>query len=221
MSDPVPTLPSEASPPPLATDLWLIRHAEVEPRYQRVFGGTIDMEISPFGREQALTLAHYLKAKRFSAVYASPMRRVQQTLAPLLSQGLPTPQVVPDFREVNFGDWTGLTWDEVQVRYGLSAFSWLDQLNCGGIPNCETVLALRRRIEPALQRILNGHAGHRIAIVCHGGVIRIMLALLLDLPAPKLGSFEIEYTSITRLSCEPGRTRLELLNFTPWRDLGR
>ena len=219
MSDPVPTLPSEAQPPPLATDLWLIRHAEVEPKYQRVFGGTIDMEISSFGREQAITLARYLEGKQFSAVYASPMRRVQQTLAPFLGNALPCPRIIPEFREVDFGGWTGLSWDEVRVRFGISAFSWLDQLDCGGIPNCETVSMLRRRVEPPLRSILSEHAGDRIAIFCHGGVIRIMLSLLLEVPAPQLASFEIEYTSITQVSCEPGRTRLELLNFTPWRDL--
>ena len=64
------------------TTLSLIRHAEVEVSFQGVFGGCIDMDISPRGHEQAAALARYLKRKKFDAVYASPMKRVQQTLSP-------------------------------------------------------------------------------------------------------------------------------------------
>src|SRR5579864_8168457 len=69
---------------PPATRLLLIRHGEVEARYQRLFGGRIDMNLSPRGKRQAKTLANYLEAKTIDAIYASPMKRVQQTLAPTL-----------------------------------------------------------------------------------------------------------------------------------------
>src|SRR5258708_10535086 len=76
-----PQLPSAS---PAATTLWLIRHAEVEERYQSVFGGRIDMGLSQRGHEQSRTLAKYLHGKPMQALYASPMKRVQETLAPLL-----------------------------------------------------------------------------------------------------------------------------------------
>ena len=47
----------------------------------------------------------------------------------------------------------------------------------------------------------------------------MMLAILLDLPLPKTNSFEIEYASITRVALRPHLNEIELLNFTPWRDL--
>ncbi len=65
------------------TRLFFIRHGEVEAGYQRVFGGRIDMELSPFGHEQARRLADYLERFPFDALYASPMRRVRQTLRDL------------------------------------------------------------------------------------------------------------------------------------------
>jgi broad specificity phosphatase PhoE len=129
-----------------ATRLLLIRHAEVEARYQGVFGGRIDMELSPRGHEQAAALAKYLLPKPLNAIYASPMKRVQQTLAPLLINGTPQPVILPDLREVDFGDWTGLTWDEVQAKFGISAFAWLEQLECDGIANAECAETLRDQI---------------------------------------------------------------------------
>ena len=61
--------------------------------------------------------------------------------------------------------------------------------------------------------------GKTVAIFCHGGVIRMMLAILLDLPLPKTGAFDIEYTSVTQVALHPHLNEIELLNFTPWRDL--
>src|SRR5271169_6858855 len=99
-------LNSDAAAPP-ATRLLLIRHAEVEARYQGVFGGQIDMELSPRGHEQAAALARYLHQKTVSAIYASPMKRVQQTLRPWVVNGVPRPIILPELREVDFGVWTG------------------------------------------------------------------------------------------------------------------
>jgi len=200
------------------TTLYLIRHAEVAVRYQGVFGGTIDMDISPRGQEQAAALSRYLKHKTFDAIYASPMKRVQQTLFPCLSNGAPKPVIHPHLHEVHFGDWTGLTFAEVQERFGARASSWLDQLAAGTIPNAENAAAYRARIEPNLNEILQRHPNQRIAIFCHGGVIRQMLAILLDLPLPKTAGFEIDYTSITEVAIHPHRAEIQLLNFTPWRD---
>ena len=80
--------------------LLLIRHAEVEERYQHVFGGRLDMDISPRGHEQAAALAGYLSRRQVDALFASPMKRVQQTLSPYQNNGAPRPVVLPDLREV-------------------------------------------------------------------------------------------------------------------------
>jgi broad specificity phosphatase PhoE len=218
-------MPSSAPPlnpnstvlPP--TRLLLIRHAEVEARYQGVFGGRIDMDLSPRGHEQAAALANYLRLRTFSAIYASPMRRVQQTLAPLLVNGAPKPVIMPDLREADFGDWTGLAWDEVQAKFGVSAFSWLEQLECDGIANAECAETLQERVEPCLRQILADHDGQQVAVACHGGIIRVLLGILLQWPLSRMGAFEIEYASLTQVLVQPKKAELQLLNFTPWREI--
>ncbi|MCX8089322.1 MAG: histidine phosphatase family protein [Verrucomicrobiae bacterium] len=199
--------------------LILVRHAEVEAPYQRVFGGRIDMGLSPRGHEQARALAEFLAfhAPVLDAVYASPMRRVQQTLTPFQNNGAPQPTVLAELREVDFGDWTGLTYEQVLERFGVSADAWLDQLCADAIPNAEKSAAYRARIAAGLQRILIAHPRGHVAVFCHGGVIRMMLALLLELPFAKTAAFQIDYASVTELSLSPGRVRLEFLNLVPWR----
>jgi broad specificity phosphatase PhoE len=197
----------------------LIRHAEVEARYQGVFGGRIDMGLSPRGHQQAAAVAKYLHQRPLSAIYASPMKRVQQTLAPLLVNGAPKPVSLPDLREVDFGDWTGLAWGEVQAKFGISAFAWLEQLECGGIANAESAETLQDRVEPCLRQILADHGGQQVAIVCHGGIIRMLLGILLRWPLARMGAFEIAYASLTQVLVQPHKAELQLLNFTPWREI--
>ncbi len=200
------------------TRLLLIRHAEVEARYQHVFGGRVDMEISPRGHRQAALLADFLRRRKLDALYASPMKRVQQTLAPFLENGSPRPAILPDLREVDFGDWTGHGWDAVREQFGASAFEWLDHLERGTIPNAEPITAFRACIELCLREILARHPGQTVAVFCHGGVIRMMLSLLLELPLSRMRAFDFEYASVSEIEWQPDRTEIQLLNFTPWRD---
>lgn len=201
------------------TTLHLIRHAEVEARYQGVFGGVIDMNLSPLGHDQAAALARYLKTTSFDAIFASPMKRVQQTMSPTLKPRSIKPVILPKLYEVDFGDWTGLTFDEVKQKFGRSAHEWLHLLDAGAIPNAESVTAYRSRIESCLKEILRQSEGKSVAVFCHGGVIRMLLALLLNLPFAEMDRFEVEYTSITTIVVKPERARVQLSNFTPWRDL--
>jgi broad specificity phosphatase PhoE len=204
--------------PAAVTRLLLIRHAEVELRYQNTFGGRIDMNLSARGRTQAQTLAGYLGDKTLDAIYASPMKRVQQTLAPLLKNGASAQTILPGLREVDFGDWTGFNWEEVRKKFGVHPYDWLDEIELGAVPHGENSVQLRTRVGSCLFEIIRRHPGRTVAIFCHGGVIRMILAILLELPLPKTNSFEIEYASITQVALHSHLNEIELLNFTPWRD---
>lgn len=183
-----------------------------------MFGGCIDMELSARGHNQAKGLASFLQHRRFDALYASPMKRVQQTLVPCLLNGIPQPMVVPELREVDFGVWTGLRWDEVEARFGINPLTWLDQLECDQIERAECAAVLRQRVEPWLRRVLTTHCGQEVALFCHGGIIRMLLAILLNWPFSKLSALEIDYASLTHVVCHPFGARLQLVNFTPWRE---
>ena len=126
---------------PPATRLLLIRHGEVEARYQGIFGGRIDMNLSPRGKRQAKILAEYLRVKTIDAVYASPMKRVQQTLAPTLKAHGHKQTIFPDLREIDFGDWTGMNWATVRDKFNFAVHEWLADASSadgqqGILPGC-------------------------------------------------------------------------------------
>lgn len=201
------------------TRLFLLRHGEVDPRYHRKFGGKIDMDLSELGHQQARLLSQYLNKTHFDSVYASPMKRVQQTLAPHVPHLKKAPVIIHNLREVDFGCWTGLGWDEVLEQHKVSAYDWLHHLEDAAIKDAECGKTFRARIEPCLKQVLDDNAERTVAIYCHGGVIRMILSILLDLPLRKTSLFEIDYASLTQVDYHPQKTEVQLLNFTPWRDL--
>ena len=202
------------------TSLLFLRHAEVEEKYHRVFGGRIDMGISALGRTQAGALAAYVAGRfRPDAIYSSPMQRVRLTLEPLLARVPLEPVFDEGLREVDFGAWTGLKWDEIKERFGVTAFDWLDHLERGTMPEAEPEELFRGRVDKVLKRIFAEHAGKTVAVACHGGVIRMALAVLLDLPLHKMTHLEIDYASLTWVDCCGRKREMQLQNFTPWRDL--
>lgn len=203
---------------PDATRLYLVRHGEVEERYHRIFGGRIDMDLSVQGREQAKALAGYLRKQPLNAAYASPMKRVHQTFHPYREQGGHEPLILKDLREVDFGDWTGLGWHEVHEKFGHRASDWLHHLEHGTIPNAETADGYRARVQPCLRHILGEHPSEHVAVFCHGGVVRQILALMLDMPLSRMRMFEVDYASVTVVDWTPEHSEIQLLNFAPWRD---
>jgi alpha-ribazole phosphatase len=207
------------SPTPSATRLLLVRHGEVEADFHKKFGGWIDMNLSPNGRKQGRILAEYLRSKTIDAIYTSPMKRVRQTLAPTLKAGQHEARILEGLREIDFGDWSGLGWDSVQKKFGFPAHAWIDQIDRHGVPNGESAKVFRNRVESCLRQIIQKHPGQNVAIFSHGGVIRMMIAILLELPLPKTNHFDIEYASVTQIALHPHMAEIELLNFTPWRDL--
>ena len=201
------------------TRLYLIRHGEVDHRYHQIFGGgRIDMDLSETGHFHAAALADWFGDGALDQVYVSPMKRAAQTADPLLrARGLEG-TVMEGLREVDFGDWTGYRWSDIQDRFGIAAFDWLEVLERGGIANGESANELRARVEPCIQSIMDENAHRSVAVVCHGGIVRVMLALLLELPLSHMAHFNVDYGSVTMLEIQPHKkhaVEIELLNFCP------
>lgn len=179
------------------------------------------MALSSLGHQHARALADWFGESPVDAVYMSPMQRVRQTAIPLLEAKSLQPVVLEDLREVDFGDWTGYGWQDIQARFGVVAYDWLETLENGGIPNGETAACLKARVRPCLQRVVEENPHRSVAVVCHGGIVRVMLALLLEMPLSHMAHFNIDYGSVTLVELQPGKKHaleVELLNFCPLTD---
>ena len=179
------------------------------------------MDLSETGHCHATALADWFGDGALDRGYVSPRKRAAQTAGPLLKARRLEGTVMEGLREVDFGDWTGYRWSDIQDRFGIAAFDWLEVLERGGIANGESANELRARVEPCIQSIMDENAHRSVAVVCHGGIVRVMLALLLELPLSHMAHFNVDYGSVTMLEIQPHKkhaVEIELLNFCPFVD---
>lgn len=200
------------------TRVFLIRHGEVEEPYKGVFAGRTDIGLSPDGEKQALLTAKFLAKQNIHAVYASPMKRVKLTVQPFTQLTSLKPVFLDELVEIDFGAWTGYSFAQVEQHFGVSAYTWLDQIDSGKIPDAETAEDLVRRVEPAVNKVIQNHKGQNVAIYCHGGIIRVILSLLVDIPLVKFGKIGIDYCSVNKVEIDEKGASLRLLNFLPWKN---
>ena len=176
-------------------ELLLIRHAL--PVRRELDEGIADPQLSPEGLAQAEHLAQYLSTEKIHAVYASPLRRAQQTAAPLAAvQGV---QIVT---EDDVAEWDRNSSEYVPVEELKAANDprWQAMLRGEWNVHEESPDEFNARCVDAVERLIAQHSGQTIAIVCHGGVINAYLVHVLGLTANVQGFFYPNYTSIHRVA---------------------
>ncbi|WP_027571910.1 histidine phosphatase family protein [Bradyrhizobium sp. WSM1743] len=183
-----------------ATFLWLIRHAPVDG-----VKGTIHAVDAPADlTDRAQLEALRQRLPRDAGSYASPSRRTVETARAL---GL-EPELVSEFREQDFGDWTGHRHDELAAtgRNDYAQF-WRDAAR-GRPPNGESFADQVARVRLGLSRIGAGSA----ALVVHSGTIRAALCIALDLTPQAALRFVIDPLSLTRIDRLAGGWRVVSVN---------
>ena len=203
-------------PPPGATDILVIRHGESEAAYMDkpfpLVDGHADPQLSETGREQAELLAERLAKAPLDAIYVTSLRRTAQTAAPLAGRLGLTPEVEPDLREVNLGEWeAGRFRKMVAENHPIAERMWAEE-RWDVIPGAEPAEAFAARAGGAIKRIAAAHPDQRVAVIVHGGVIAVLLAMATgSRPFAFLGA---DNASISRLVITPGRWVLRVYNDT-------
>ncbi len=156
----------------MTTTIVLVRHGETDWNRERRYQGHADTPLNEAGRAQARELAEILRSEDLGAVYTSPLRRASETARIVAARlGLEARELEP-LREIDVGDWQGLTVDEVRTRFPERA----DVAWHSGWPNGETHDELAARVVPALLELGRRHAGDRVLGVTHAGPIRAALS---------------------------------------------
>jgi broad specificity phosphatase PhoE len=185
--------------PPPSSDLWLIRHGESTGNRDGLLQGQEDLPLTDLGHEQANKLAQRLARIDFSAIYSSDLGRALQTAVPLSEALHQSVALDARLREIHVGRWAGLTDEQIKEAYPDEWAKWQDRdphLARGG---GESYAVAQARIVAVLEELALRHAGERIAVVCHGGVMRAYLAHLLQLDLRDMWHITIGNTGICRI----------------------
>lgn len=158
----------------------LVRHAlaEGDGRFQ----GQLDVELTDAGRRQLPALVQKLSQFPIRAVYTSDLARARATAAAVAKRFCVSLECRPALREMDFGDWQGLSWNEVEARFPRLARLWLKRFPRQRVPSGESFPSFRNRVARELRAIVGANPGRCVVAVTHAGVIRVLLASALGIP---------------------------------------
>jgi alpha-ribazole phosphatase/probable phosphoglycerate mutase len=194
------------------TRVWLIRHGEPADEARHRCYGSLDVGLSKKGREQMEHVAGYLKSEPITSIYTSPRSRAREGARILAATVSHPVEVVEGLREIDFGDFEGLTYDEIAARYPDLYRKWMEKPTEVLFPNGESFPEMRTRVLKSFEAIQHKHDGETIAIVSHGGVNRIVLAGALQIPDKCIFRLAQDYAAVNLLAFMHGFPVVQLLN---------
>jgi probable phosphoglycerate mutase len=177
-------------------EVVLLRHAHSTANLKGLLAGRDNrVGLSERGKKEALELADYLLSQKFDAIYSSPLKRCQETLAPYLQSAKPEVKYVDELVEMEYGEWSGKSlarlskeklWGSIQSRPSTVRF-----------PKGESFLEMSGRANQIVLDLAKNKA--RILMVTHGDVIKAIVAFHLGMPLDSFQRILIDPASITRI----------------------
>jgi len=192
------------------TKILLIRHGDTD-YVDEALAGRIDSPLNAEGSKQSQFVAQALKKTKIDAIYASPLIRTQQTAEPLASMKNLEIQINTGLNQVNFGDWQGLSFDELIGDPNWKLFQENPALV--KIPGGEDGFMVRSRASSALTDLVHLYPMDAvIACFSHGSIIRHLISFFIGLPLENLNQIRISPASISTLEISKGKGKLLHLN---------
>jgi len=194
--------------------IFLVRHGETALNQQFRYQGRQDVPLNETGRRQALLISERLYHEEIEAVYSSPLLRTRETALLIAARHGVTPYYENGLVEIDFGDWEGTAYTELEKEQRLNAELWFINPESVHIPGGEHFLSFKNRVLDSYAGILHNNDGN-IVIVTHAGVIRVVVAAILEMPAVNLSRLSLTPSSLTILVYDDwGNGYLELFNET-------
>lgn len=192
------------------TVFHLLRHGEHNVQGRICAGRMPGVVLSERGRAEAEGAARRLTAQDIAAVYASPLERTRET-AEIVGRHLSLPvSILDDLAELDFGEWTGKTFDE--VRKDPRWPEWASHRSISCIPGGETMRAVQRRVVEAIMEMRAEHPTGSVVVVSHGDVIRAALVFALGMPLDFYGRIEVATASLSTMRIDANGIRVIAVN---------
>lgn len=183
----------------MITKLLLIRHGETSWNALGKFQGCTDIELSEAGILQASYLKKALNDS-FDVLYTSPLKRAVKTAEVLCEGTKVTPIVEQNIREINFGDWEGLTIKEISETYPDTFKKWRnDDIDAPITGGDGSIRLASERAKACITDIIDKNKGKTIAVVAHGGIIKASLIGLFDFKMSMYQKMSLGNTAVTEI----------------------
>jgi alpha-ribazole phosphatase len=167
-------VPPRSTPGVQACRLIFVRHAIAQGNGQ--FHGQRDVPLAPNGRRQLPGLIRRLSSYSITGVFSSDLSRARETADAVAHKLAKHCESRRGLREMHFGKWEGLSWEQILTRYPRLSQRWLNDFVRQPIPGAELFDSFVRRVRREMRAIVHMNPNQRVLVVTHAGVIRVALA---------------------------------------------
>ena len=186
------------------TEIILARHGETEWNVGEIFRGRIDIELNETGIKQAELLAEYLSDVEIDAIYSSPLKRALRTAEVIASHHKLEVEIAPGIIDLDFGQWQGLSLQEVTDKYSGLYAEWLSRPDRVKMPAGESLNDVRERAIGVVDEVIAKYEG-TIVLVSHRVVNKVLICALLGLDNSHFWNIRQDTCGITTFTYENER----------------
>jgi broad specificity phosphatase PhoE len=196
------------------TTLFLVRHGRTGWNKEQIFRGTKDVPLDAVGKQEALLVGERLKAEGITAVFSSPLSRAKETAEAIARFHNVGVQVLAGLNDLNFGEWEGLSRQEVEERYPDLYRQWQQEPHRVIFPAGEGLDAVRSRVIEAVGDVVARHPQEAVALVSHRVVLKVLICALLGLANSHFWNIGQDTAAINCFQYQDGKWIAALLNDT-------
>jgi len=196
------------------TKAIFVRHGETTWNHVKRYQGHSDIPLNETGMQQAEMVARRLASEPITAVYSSDLLRAVQTAEIIAGVHALQPMVLPELREVKFGLWEGLTYEKIMAGWPELLSTAYSQPEQASIPGGESFPEVQKRAVKGLLKCIADHQEETIAVVSHGGTLRVLLCDALGLATRNMWSLRQDSAVITIVEYVGASRVVSLVNAT-------
>lgn len=192
-------------------NIYIVRHPEVVNYRDRVFNGTVDVDLSKRGYKQAKTLARFFKLKNIKRVFSSPLKRCA-AVAEYLKQ-IESVEIFYDDRlkERNFGLFESKNWNQIEHDFPKDAELFLNDPFNYRVRGGESFSDVQLRAVQFLQDTVKDIEDN-ILIIAHGGVNRALITHFLQMNSSAILRISQDYACINHFQTDGDFVLTKLIN---------
>ncbi len=181
--------------------LFLLRHGETDWNLQGRCQGVTDLDLNERGKQQAVDVAEYLSREKINAIYSSNLKRALQTAEAIRRFHDLEVTVDSDFRELDHGEFEGLTFADIHASYPDFIKKWRSDSTELLIPGGERLIDVEKRAWKGMERIMQSHLSHETVVVAtHQFPIVAILCRITGTPLNDYRSFHVDPCGLNRIS---------------------
>ena len=192
--------------------LYLIRHGETSLNRLGVFLGHTDCGLNDIGINQSKELAIALESADIDVIVCSPLKRAYMTALYIAIQNNIDIKIMEGLREMNFGTWEGMHYEEIAKAYPEEwqdwGNNWLNSSPKGG----ENFQHFYSRISKTIDEILKLYDNKKVAIVTHDGVMKVAASILLKMEQEGFWNFHFEHGKYSVFDIQDGHCTVRKIN---------